>query len=157
MSDKNLVPILILEDNDVDVEIVRRAFRKDDIQNPLYVAEDGAVALDILNGEKEDRISQPCLILVDINMPRMDGFSFLEAVHSDERLKKNVPFMLTTSRRESDMERAYGLKVAGYLLKDDIGKVSTMLAEYLRTNKWLGHEDAPPVSSLQSGDETPAR
>lgn len=130
------VPILLLEDSEIDIEIVKRTFKKSKIDNPFYAVKDGVEALKILNGEGEDQISQPCVILIDINMPRMDGLSFLEKVRDNEDLSKNVAFILTTSSRPEDMERAYRLNAAGYIIKDDIKHLGDMLGGYLNINRF---------------------
>lgn len=130
------IPILLIEDNDIDVEIVERTFRKAKIENPVVVVEDGIEALAVLNGTNAKKISHPCLILVDINMPRMDGFTFLEALRDNELLNKNVAFMLTTSNRPKDIEKAYTMNVAGYILKDDIDKLGALLSDYIDTNQF---------------------
>lgn len=134
----NPVPILLLEDSDVDVEIVKRILKKAKIENPLFVAEDGVEALEILNSYSNPE--QPFLILVDINMPRMDGFTFLETIRNNDKLKKNVAFMLTTSNRDEDMDRAYSLNAAGYVVKDDIDQLGVMLSEYLDISRFPDQE-----------------
>lgn len=131
---ENPVPILLLEDSEIDVEIVKRILKKAKIENPLFVAEDGVQALEILNSHNDSQ--KPFLILVDINMPRMDGFTFLETIRNNESLNKNVAFMLTTSSREEDMERAYSLNAAGYVVKDDINQLGDMLSEYLDISRF---------------------
>lgn len=135
---ENPVPILLLEDSEVDVEIVKRILKKAKIENPLFVAEDGVEALEILNSYSNPE--QPFLILVDINMPRMDGFTFLETIRNNDKLKKNVAFMLTTSNRDEDMDRAYSLNAAGYVVKDDIDQLGVMLSEYLDISRFPDQE-----------------
>lgn len=129
------VEILLVEDNAFDVEAVRRAFRKAEIVNPLHSVIDGVEALDKLRsvGGPHDK---PLLILLDINMPRMDGFEFLSALRSDEQLRKSVVFMLTTSSYSSDRERAYASNVAGYFLKENLGDLVETLKGYVRGNEF---------------------
>jgi CheY-like chemotaxis protein len=111
----DLLNILLVEDDDVDVMNVRRAFRKNNVTNPLYVASDGIEALEKLrSGEipKERR-----LILLDLNMPRMNGIEFLRELRKDRDLCSTTVVVLTTSKDEHDVFNAYDLNVAGYLVK----------------------------------------
>ena len=110
-----LLNILLVEDDVVDVMNVKRAFDKNHITNPLYVAENGVAALRMLRaGEvpKDRRI-----VLLDLNMPRMNGIEFLQALRADPELKSTSVVVLTTSNNERDKIEAYDLNVAGYLLK----------------------------------------
>lgn len=129
-------PILLVEDDEIDAETIKRILRKEQITNPLFCATDGVEALEILKNEKGDNaISQPCVILLDINMPRMNGLEFLEQIRNDEKLKKNVTFILTTSARNEDKEMAYSLSVAGYVLKENMGRLIEMLGRYCQINE----------------------
>lgn len=133
------VNILLVEDDEIDVEVIRRKFKKQNIANPLYHAFCGVEALKILRGENEEqRISQPCIILLDINMPRMNGIEFLNEVRKDEKLKRNMAFILTTSARSADIEAAYDLNIAGYFLKDALDKLIGLLGFYREINKFPG-------------------
>lgn len=129
------VEILLVEDNEFDIEAVKRAFRKAEIVNPLHSAIDGIEALDKLR-EAGGPHDKPLLILLDINMPRMDGFEFLSALRSDEHLQKSVVFMLTTSSYSTDRERAYASNVAGYFLKENLGDLVDTLKAYVRGNEF---------------------
>jgi CheY-like chemotaxis protein len=94
---------------------IRRAFKKNNIANPLFVAGNGVEALEQLrNGgvPRERRI-----ILLDLNMPRMNGIEFLRELRADPELKLSVVIVLTTSNDERDRIEAYNLNVAGYILK----------------------------------------
>lgn len=136
------VSILLIEDSETDVEIAEWTFKKANITNPLYIAGDGVQALEMLSAEDENKIAQPCVLLIDINMPRMDGFAFLEAIRDNQALNKNIAFMLTTSSWERDIERAYSMNVAGYILKDDIKRLSEFLGGYLKINHFPdGHRE----------------
>ncbi len=107
--------ILLVEDDEVDVMNVRRAFERNKITNPLFVAGDGVEALEMLRDGRVPR--QRRLLLVDINMPRMNGLEFLRAVRADRELRLIPVVVLTTSDDERDRFEAYELNVAGYLLK----------------------------------------
>ncbi|MEX2491748.1 MAG: response regulator [Nitrospirales bacterium] len=131
------IPILLVEDNRIDIEVVRRALQKANIPNPLYTVLDGVEALEILTGNNgREKIPQPCLILLDINMPRMNGFELLEAMCRDDTIRHNVVFMLTTSARNEDKLTAYSLNAAGYILKENLRPFITLLGEYCRINEW---------------------
>ncbi len=114
MSDR-IVNILLVEDDDVDVMNVRRAFTKNNIANPLYVATNGAEALDAL---KRGRVpATRRIVLLDLNMPRMNGIEFLKELRADPELAPTPVVVLTTSNDERDRVEAYNLNVAGYLVK----------------------------------------
>lgn len=131
-KETNTMNILIVEDNEFDREAAQRAFKKCHIENPIYQANDGVEALEILKGPT---ITQPCLILLDINMPRMDGWTFLNTLRSEDLLKRNLVFILTTSARDKDITTAYNMNVAGYFVKKDLQKLVEMLSIYCVTNK----------------------
>ena len=107
--------ILLVEDDEVDVMNVTRAFERNKIANPLFVAGDGIEALALLRSGKIPRERR--LILLDLNMPRMNGIEFLRALRADEDLQLTPVVVLTTSDDERDKINAYNLNVAGYLLK----------------------------------------
>lgn len=131
------VEILLVEDNEFDVEALKRAFRKAQIGNRLHSAVDGMDALDKLQAVAEGQpVRQPLLILLDINMPRMDGFEFLDALRKDEKHKQSVVFMLTTSGHSGDMQRAYSRHVAGYFLKENLDDLVETVKAYVRGNEF---------------------
>ena len=113
------VNILLVEDDDIDLEVVTRAFRKRRIANNLFVARDGIEALDLLRSGK---IASPVMILLDINLPRMDGLEFLKAIRTDPQHYHHTVFVLTTSANQVDLYKAYDLNVAGYMVKSDVGE-----------------------------------
>jgi CheY-like chemotaxis protein len=112
---EKMLNILLVEDDQVDVMNVKRAFDKNRIGNPLYIAEDGIRALEILRsgGMPRDRR----IVLLDLNMPRMNGIEFLRELRADPDLHMTPVVVLTTSDDERDKINAYDLNVAGYLLK----------------------------------------
>ena len=115
-----MINLLLVEDDEVDVQGLKRAFAKSRIGNPITVARDGIEALEFLRGENgRPKLAKPHLILLDLNMPRMNGLEFLEAIRADEDLKRSVVFMITTSKAEEDKARAYAQHVAGYIVKQD--------------------------------------
>jgi CheY-like chemotaxis protein len=87
--------------------------------NPT-LAHDGIEALDMLRGTNgRPRLPRPFLILLDLNMPRMDGIEFLKELRKDEELKRSIVFIMTTSDADEDKAKAYNLGVAGYILKSN--------------------------------------
>ena len=115
MIEEKTLNILLVEDDQVDVMNVRRAFEKNRITNPLFVAGDGLEALEMLRTGKVPVTRR--LILLDLNMPRMNGIEFLRALRQDSELQHTPVVILTTSNAERDKIEAYNLNVAGYLLK----------------------------------------
>jgi CheY-like chemotaxis protein len=118
MSDK-LLHILLVEDDELDVMSVRRAFQKNNIANPLYVASDGIEALAMLRGTEGHQAipTDRRIVLLDLNMPRMGGIEFLKALRDDPALHMITVIVLTTSDEERDKIEAYQLNVAGYIVK----------------------------------------
>ena len=114
MDDRRL-NILLVEDDELDVMNVQRAFKKNNIVNPLYVAGNGLEALEILRGDTIPKDRR--LILLDLNMPKMGGIEFLQELRADPDLKATTVVVLTTSDEERDKVKAYDLNVAGYILK----------------------------------------
>ncbi len=114
-----MINILLVEDDEVDVMNVKRAFKKYKITNPLYVAGNGLEGLKMLRSPD----GQPTvpdnrrLILLDLNMPKMNGLEFLQELRNDEELKRTPVIVLTTSDEDRDRIEAYNLNVAGYILK----------------------------------------
>ena len=111
--------ILLVEDDEIDVMNVRRALKTNRITSPLYVAGNGAEALAILRGASGDPPMPRArrIVLLDLNMPRMNGIEFLRALRDDPDLRGTTVIVLTTSDEERDKIDAYRLNVAGYIVK----------------------------------------
>jgi len=112
---EKMLNVLLVEDDEVDVMNVRRAFKKNHIANPLWVAANGLEALEMLRGDEIPKERR--LILLDLNMPRMNGIEFLRELRADPDLHGTPVVVLTTSDDERDRVEAYNLNVAGYILK----------------------------------------
>jgi CheY-like chemotaxis protein len=110
----NSKPVLLVEGDDVDMVAVQRAFKDLMITNQLVNTANGEEALGYL---KDEDNKKPCLILLDLNMPVMNGFEFLEIVKTDEALKEIPVVVLTTSMAEQDIAKSSELGVAGYMVK----------------------------------------
>lgn len=127
--------VLLVEDDDVAAESVVRSLRKISKHINVVLAENGKIALEILRNEDEgSQIDSPFLVLLDLNMPVMNGFEFLEHVRHDEKLSRVVIFILTTSNDDKDKARAYDNHVAGFMVKSSVGpqfsKLATLLDAY---------------------------
>ncbi len=107
-------PILLVEDDEVDVLTVRRALRDLNVSNPLVVAANGEEALVKLGDAKRQR---PAIVLLDLNMPRMSGLEFLKQVRTDGTAKGIPIVVLTTSRQDQDVVEGFNYNVAGYMIK----------------------------------------
>lgn len=112
---EKMLNILLVEDDQVDVMNVKRAFDRNRIANPLYVAGDGLEGLRMLRSGEVP--AERRIILLDLNMPKMNGIEFLRELRSEPALQLTPVVVLTTSNDERDKIEAYNLNVAGYLLK----------------------------------------
>jgi CheY-like chemotaxis protein len=115
MNVSSLINILLVEDDEVDVMNVKRAFEKAHILNPLFVAGNGIEALQKLRSGEIPNHRR--LVLLDLNMPRMNGIEFLRELRRDPELCQTVVVVLTTSAQDRDKFDAYHLNIAGYLVK----------------------------------------
>lgn len=116
------VHILLVEDDALDVRIIQRTFQKHQIANPIHVACDGVKALEMLRGHNgHPPLHRPIFILLDLNMPRMNGITFLQQLRQDPKLHTSIVFVLTTSDDDRDKVAAYDQHIAGYLLKSQAG------------------------------------
>ena len=106
--------ILLVEDDELDVISVQRSLRKLDIEYDLLTAYNGKEALDMLQSETSQ---QPDIILLDLNMPKMNGIEFLKVIRKDEKLKDIKVFIMTTSAEGNDRILAEQLGISGYLIK----------------------------------------
>lgn len=118
-----IVHILLVEDDEIDAEAIVRGFQKQHVDHPITVVPNGIEALNALRGEGSyERIPAPYLILLDLNMPRMNGIEFLQTMRQDPQLCRSIVFVLTTSDRNEDKMAAYDAHVAGYFVKSQLGK-----------------------------------
>lgn len=122
--------ILLVEDDDVDIMTVERAFDKANIANPLFIAKNGLEALELLRDKK---VARPVVILLDLNMPKMNGLEFLEVVRNDASLKRIPVVVLTSSSDDTDVWKAYEKSVAGYMTKP------VNLEQFVEKMAALGH------------------
>ncbi|HLP40228.1 MAG TPA: response regulator [Fibrobacteria bacterium] len=140
--------ILLVEDNVDDVELTRRAFKKNNIKNEMVVANDGAEALDYLFGSGRyvgrDLSNTPALILLDLKLPKIEGLEVLRRIREDERTRYLPVVVLTSSKEEQDLVRSYALGTNSYVRKpidfDEFTKAVGFLGLY-----WLLINESPPV------------
>jgi len=115
------IPILLVEDDQVDVMTVQRAFKRNNIINPLHIVGNGQEAIDFLKHQggfaDPGKYLRPGIILLDLNMPMMNGIECLKIIKADEELKKIPVIVLTTSKEECDRVESFKLSVAGYIIK----------------------------------------
>ena len=111
---RNSRPVLLAEDDSVDAMTVKRALKDLNVTSPLVHALNGEEALEHLRSSDNEK---PCVILLDLNMPRMNGIEFLKVVKSDNELKKIPVVVLTTSQESRDKFDTFRLGIAGYIVK----------------------------------------
>jgi CheY-like chemotaxis protein len=140
----NAISILLVEDNPADIEITRRALEKGQVMNELIVARDGQEALDILFAAKNGEARCPGLILLDLNLPKVDGREVLEKIKTDPKLKRIPVVILTVSNQDKDVARCYDAGVNTYITKpiqfDDFLRAVATIDEY-----WVVTATLPPV------------
>lgn len=141
MTSSKPATILVVDDNDIDVLCFQRSFLKQGLPNQIRTAGNGREALEILRGENGHApVEAPYVILLDLNMPRMDGFEFLGEIRNCPALKQSVVFVLTTSDDQGDLAAAYSNQIAGYFAKsrvgDDFEDLIGFLTRYLAVNEF---------------------
>ena len=136
MEDINRREVLLIEDDRVDALLVKKAFKSLSINNPVHHVENGEEALEFLENEENQ---EPWIILLDINMPRMNGIEFLEVAKKHEKLKQIPVIVLTSSMEQRDRFDAYNFGVAGYMIKpvtyDDLLKMMDAIKMYWSMSK----------------------
>ncbi len=123
--------VLVVEDNPDDVELTLRALRRMRLTNPVRVARDGVEALELLLGDGTARPPLPRVVLLDLKLPRVGGLEVLARLREEERTRTLPVVVLTSSREEPDVRKAYALGVNSYVVKpvefekfvDAVGKV----------------------------------
>ncbi len=113
--------VLLAEDDEHDIVAAKRAWKKHNIANPLFVVNDGEECLDFLHRRGKysapEKAPRPGILLLDINMPRLDGLSVLKHVRNDDALHRLPVVMLTTSKAEEDRLRSYDLGANAFIVK----------------------------------------
>lgn len=138
--------ILLVEDNVSDIELTKRAFQKSGVRFPLTVVENGQSAIDFLEGKGEyegrgaDQL--PLLVLLDINLPRLNGLQVLRKIKENRRTKSTIVIMLTTSGEDQDVKEAYLAGANSYIKKPvDFQKFSEAISQI--SSYWLNINEPP--------------
>ncbi|KWU02548.1 MAG: response regulator [Vibrio toranzoniae] len=126
------VSILLVEDDDIDAIGIQRSLKSLNLLNPIHRARDGLEALEVL---RNDAVARPFIVLLDLNMPRMNGLEYLSAVRSDTSLSDIVVFVLTTSQLDEEISAAYKKNIAGYIVKSSSNQDYKQLIRFLE-NYW---------------------
>lgn len=111
-----VMPILLVEDNPMDVDLTRRAFSRHNLANPLEVARDGKEALDLIDGWKEGD-AVPSVILLDLKLPKVSGLEVLRAIRAHPAFGTVPVVVLTSSAEDNDIHEAYSLGANSYIVK----------------------------------------
>lgn len=127
------IRVLLVEDDDIDAEAVKRGFAKAGLECPLYRATNGVQALQMLRDKDGNFQNVPYIVLLDLKLPQMNGSEFLTEIRADEQLRKSVVFVLTTSNDAKDKLTAYSHCVAGYITKSNAGVEFRNLIQLLGT------------------------
>ncbi|WP_024326388.1 response regulator [Thioalkalivibrio sp. AKL19] len=115
--------ILVVEDNPVDIDLMRRAFERRNLTNPLEIARDGVEALEFLEHWERGELAPPAVILLDIKLPKVDGLEVLRRIRAHERFRRIPVVMLTSSSEDRDIATAYDCGANSYIVKPvDFGK-----------------------------------
>jgi CheY-like chemotaxis protein len=135
-------PIVLVEDNEDDIVLTRRALARNKIGNPLVVARDGAEALELLLGANGNSIN-PAIILLDLQLPKVDGLTVLKRLREDPRTKLTPVVVLTSSKAEQDVIAGYNLHANSYIRKpvdfDQFTEAVRQIGMY-----WLLLNEPPP-------------
>jgi CheY-like chemotaxis protein len=140
MTDSN--PIVLVEDNEDDIVLTRRALSRNKIGNPLVIARDGAEALELMLGANGDSIN-PAIILLDLQLPKVDGLTVLRRLREDPRTTLTPIVVLTSSKAEQDIVAGYNLRANSYIRKpvdfDQFTEAVRQIGLY-----WLILNEPPP-------------
>jgi two-component system response regulator len=141
--------ILLVEDNDDDVELTKRALERNRIANDLIVVNDGVAALEYLRAATSTgtgRPTLPALILLDLKLPRMDGLEVLQRLRADPKLRRQPVVILTSSKEEQDIVKSYDRGANSYIRKPvDFEQFSAAIKQL--GLYWLVLNEAPPSPS----------
>jgi CheY-like chemotaxis protein len=137
-------PIVLVEDNEDDIVLTRRALSRNKIGNPLVIARDGAEALELLLSANGDSIN-PAIILLDLQLPKVDGLTVLKRLREDPRTKLTPVVVLTSSKAEQDVVAGYNLRANSYIRKpvdfDQFTEAVRQIGMY-----WLLLNEPPPAA-----------
>jgi two-component system response regulator len=143
ISERATEPILLVEDNEDDIVLTRRALARNNIGNPLVVARDGAEALELLLGANGTAL-KPALVLLDLQLPKVDGLTVLKRLRDDPATTLMPVVLLTSSKAEQDVAAGYNLRANSYIRKpvdfDQFAEAVRQIGMY-----WLLLNEPPPA------------
>ncbi len=142
MNDNNLPEVLLIEDNKADIILIKKAFEKNKLNFSLTVKINGEEALDYLMDTNDSKEKLPNLILLDLNLPKKNGFEVLQEIKTHNKLKKIPVIILTTSSAEEDISRSYELYANCYIVKPVKFGEFTDLIKSLK-EFWLSYAQLP--------------
>jgi chemotaxis family two-component system response regulator Rcp1 len=146
------IEILLVEDNPGDARLTREALKEGKIKNNLHVVEDGVTAMEFLERRGADGFPVPDLILLDLNLPKMDGREVLAAIKEDEQLRRIPVVVLTTSEAEEDILRSYELHANCYVTKP-VGLEQFLAVVRQIDSFWLEVVRLPPTPMEDTGSD----
>src|SRR4051812_22207856 len=132
----NAASVLAIEDDDIDIRTLKRAFERRGLSERLHLAKDGLEALELLKAG-DYALPRPCVVLLDLNLPRMSGLEFLERLKSDPRLPPVEVYLVTMSRDQGEQEAARRLGARAFLLKEQLGSDLAPLFDLLQSHGQL--------------------
>ena len=143
------IELLLIDDDDKDIFLTKRAFKKSGVACHIQIAKNGEEGLALLRREEPyENAPRPVFILLDLNMPRMNGLEFIEIIKQDKRLRTIPVIVFTTSNEQSDRSRAYDYSVAGYMVKPvDYDQFLLMMRS---TFSYWYFNELPPVITSES-------
>ncbi|TBR58308.1 response regulator [Mastigocladus laminosus UU774] len=148
MISHNECSILLVEDDPNDIFLIERAFRRANLHHPIYVVKDGDEAVMYLGGqdcyEEREKYPLPALILLDLKLPRRSGLEVLEWLKQQPLLKRIPVVVLTSSRENIDVDRAYDMGVNSYLIKPVAFNALQEMMQALNSY-WLKFNQYPSV------------
>lgn len=137
-------PILLVEDNEDDIVLTRRALVGNNIRNELVVARDGAEALELLHGHNGNGV-RPAIVLLDLKLPKIDGLTVLKRIREDQRTELTPVVVLTSSKEDEDVTAGYRLRANSYIRKPvDFAQFSEAIREV--GLYWLILNELPPLA-----------
>lgn len=153
---KKTLTLLVAEDNSDDIFLLREAFKKAGVKAPLHAVTDGSEAIAYLKGEGPyaDRVRHPYpdALLLDLNMPRRNGFEVLEWIRHDPRSSRLIVYVLSASARQADVRRAYELHANSYIVKPT--RIDELVAFAAALHAW--HRFAVPPPLPESTESPPS-
>lgn len=133
--------IILAEDDDVDAKIIAKSLAKENINNPISRAHDGEEAFALINKSNQENPNTPHILLIDINMPKMNGLELIRKIHNSNNRNNNLIFVFSGSKSDEEKLRAYDFNITGYISKDRAGKDFHRLAQILNRHWKLKDED----------------